>query len=122
MTTQNPTATCGRCGAYRHLHPTSWCAKSRYSYWWDRHNLIPHVVVPIWWRLPKRTQWAVVEFLADHPYTRCWCDLVDCVMRAEPQWRNDYTGDNGCACDFQLPWQVKRPHGDCYCPPERGDA
>ena len=35
--------TCGRCGVYRHLHPTKRCAKPRLSFWWDRHFLWRHI-------------------------------------------------------------------------------
>lgn len=32
MTAEKARATCGRCGAYRDLHPTRWCEKSRHSF------------------------------------------------------------------------------------------
>jgi hypothetical protein len=57
ITDEKARATCGRCGAYRDLHPTRWCEKSRHSFWWDEHYA-PVVLAPYHDRLiPVFPEW-----------------------------------------------------------------
>ena len=110
---------CGRCGVYRHLHPTERCEKSRRSYWWDEHLIRRHVAAWLWIHaIPSRLRWRIIERIASD--RRDWCELVDTALRADQwgDWKDDYSGEWGCLCDFPLPWDAGpiRP-GWCYCTP-----
>ena len=108
--------TCGRCGVYRHLHPTSRCAKPRVSFWWDRHSPIRHVAGIVWLALPEKWRWSVVTRVGERHPNLCWCDLVDAAMLDGK--KSDFRGENGCGCDVPLPHEVGEPRpGECYCPP-----
>jgi hypothetical protein len=121
--------TCGRCGVYRHLHPTDYgCEKPRLSFWWNRHSLARHVSAWAWIHtLPSRLRWAILRRVASE--RRDWCELVDSALYAD-RWEDedhgysksfgygrDYRGEYGCLCDFPMPWDAgpSRP-GHCYCP------
>ena len=108
--------TCGRCGVYRHLHPTSLCEKPRLSFWWDRHFLWRHIIGGIWLALTDRHRFDLAtRYHARRPHL-CWCDLVDAAYLDIK--RDDYRGEWGCLCDVPLPTDAKepRPRG-CYCTP-----
>lgn len=108
---------CGRCGVYRHLHPTPRCEKSRRSFWWDRHLPIRHLAGLLWLALPEKWRWSVVARLYDRRPHLCWCDLVDTALLDAK--KDDYRGQWGCGCDVPLPAEVGEPRpGGCYCIPE----
>ena len=111
--------TCGRCGVYRHLHPTKRCHKPRLSFWWDRHSLVRHYAGDLWLTLPERWRWAIVVwFYARRPHL-CWCDLVDAAYLDIE--KDDFRGGNGCGCDVPLPTDAREPrYGWCYCTPPEG--
>ena len=126
--------TCGRCGVYRHLHPTKNCAKPRLSFWWDRHLLLKHLTVPAWVHLiPSSLRWKILAHYNDNARRDiCWCDLTNSGVYADG-WSDaaleggrvttrgygrDYKGPDGCACDFPMPWEASAPRpGWCYCAP-----
>ena len=107
--------TCGRCGVYRHLHPTAKCETPRRSYWWDEHSPVRHVAGTTWLALTDRTRFAIVRWLHARRPHLCWCDFVHCAYL--DYVRDDYRGTNGCGCDVPLPTGVGEPRpGWCYCP------
>lgn len=106
---------CGRCGAYRHLHPTKWCASSRRSFWLDEHHLVMHITGWLWTKLSDKARWWVVTKMYDlQPGRYHWCDLVDAAIKAGPDWVGDYRDD---WCDVPTPlFGVGRPPTKaCYC-------
>lgn len=107
---------CGRCGVYRHLHPTARCAKPRREWWWDRHFLLRHVAGRLWLTLPEKRRWDFVSWYHVRHPELCWCDLVDAAYLDIK--RDDYFKPWGCACDVPLPTDARppRPFG-CYCTP-----
>lgn len=109
--------TCGRCGVYRHLHPTRvGCQKPRLSFWWDRHSPARHVAGRLWLALPERWRFSVVHRVNTRRPDLCWCDLVDAAYL--DQRKSDFKGSYGCACDIPLPTDARPPRaGACYCPP-----
>ena len=114
--------TCGRCGVYRHLHPTrTGCQTPRLSWWWHRHYLHRHVLTRAWWAMPERARWWVAARIHEARPHLCWCNLVDAVIDAQDDRRDDYRGEHGCACDAPLPIDAGLPRpGSCYCPPPGG--
>lgn len=111
--------TCGRCGAYLHLHPLPHCQKPRRSYWFDRHYLNRHVRAWIWLRLSSKVRWRLVHRAARPD--RDWCQLVDVAYAADTyrEFRDDYE----CLCDVPLIRGVGPPrYGWCYCVPPHGQA
>jgi hypothetical protein len=114
MTIKRPT--CGRCGVYRDLHPTKSCKKPRLSFWWDRHSLARHIAGHAWLALSDRQRFDIVGWLYKRQPNLCWCDFVNSAYLDD--MRDDYRGDNGCACDVPLPVGVEEPRpGRCYCLP-----
>jgi hypothetical protein len=113
--------TCGRCGVYRHLHPTTRCTKPRLSFWWDRHSAADHVMAWLWIHaLTSRLRWWICAQWSKR-FGRDWCEVVDSAVRADnwSDWRGDYSGKWGCLCDFPLPHTAGAPRpGWCYCQPE----
>ena len=105
--------TCGRCGTYRHLHPTRSCARSRHSYWWDRHYLWRHLAAWAWLRLGDRRRMGLAQWLWSRNERLCWCEFVDAALL------DDKRADFECGCDVPLPLGINEPDGNCYCPPER---
>ena len=105
---------CGRCGVYRHLHPTKGgCEKSRHSYWWDEHYLWRHIAGHLWLALSDRRRMAIVSWLHDRRPHLCWCEFVDAALLDDK--RDDYDDD---ACDIPLPVGIGVPRsGGCYCSP-----
>ena len=110
----DPRPTCGRCGVYRDLHPTAGCEKSRYSFWWDRHEPVRHVKGATWLALPEKWRWSIVgRFHERHP-DLCWCDMVDSAYLDVK--KDDYRKPWGCGCDVPLPSDAGEPRpGYCYC-------
>lgn len=107
--------TCGRCGVYRHLHPTTRCARPRRSFWWNRHSPIRHASGLLWLRLPEKARWRVVTVVNKVRPDLCWCDLVDAALL--DNHKDDYRDPWGCACDVALPTDARPPvPGRCYCP------
>ena len=107
---------CGRCGVYRHLHPTDRCERSRREWPWDTHYLHRHVVGTIWLALPERARWRIVGWYHKARPHLCWCDLVDAAYQDIK--KDDYRKPYGCACDVTLPTDAGSPRpGWCYCPP-----
>ncbi len=117
MTEATKKPTCGRCGVYRHLHPTRFgCEVPRLSYWWDRHSLVRHVAGRLWLALPEKRRWDIICWLYERHPDHCWCQYVDSAYLDIK--KDDYRGDNGCGCDVPLPTQVGAPvYGSCYCTP-----
>jgi len=108
--------TCGRCGVYRHLHPTARCERSRPSFWWDRHSLVRHVAGLLWLALPEKWRWDVVTRLHKRRPHLCWCQFVDAAHLSDK--RGDYRRPWGCGCDVPLPSEVGEPRpSGCYCSP-----
>ena len=107
---------CGRCGVYQYLHPRTalGCEKPRRCWWWDRHYLHRHLLLPLWLATPSRVRWRYAAWLTEHT-GRDWCGMVDCCLAAD-RWRED-ADDYRCACDVSLPWDIGAPDGTCYCPP-----
>lgn len=109
--------TCGRCGVYRHLHPTTHCAKPRLSFWWDRHSPLRHAAGVAWLALPEKARWYVVTEIHKRRPGLCWCDFVDAAYLSN--MKDDYRGNNGCGCNVPLPTDAGKPRpGWCYCAPE----
>lgn len=108
---------CGRCGVYRDLHPTPRCAKSRHSFWWNRHSPAKHVIGTIWLNIPEKWRWSIiVAYHSRHPEL-CWCDMVDSAHLDYK--RDDYRKPWGCGCDVSLPTESGLPrYGFCYCEPD----
>jgi len=125
--------TCGRCGVYRNLHPTSRCTKPRLSFWWDRHSLHRHILAWLWIHaLTSSLRWRIAAHYNDNAKRDlCWCDVAHSLTEAD-QWgdvdhgtytsrgtRHDYQGE-GCLCDFPLPTDAGAPQpGWCYCAPTK---
>lgn len=110
--------TCGRCGVYRHLHPTkSGCKRPTLSPWWQRHSLTAHFKGWVWvYLFTEKARWRYV-WRVMRPGL-CWCELVDCVIRSNRNWRSDYKGPWSCLCDVPLPSNVGAPDPrGCYCSP-----
>lgn len=105
---------CGRCGTYRHLHPTQWCMTSRRSFWIDEHLVLLHLRGWAWSKVPERTRWRVVNAMHRLAPNRWhWCDLVDAAIKAGPDWIDDYRED---WCDLPTPFGVGKPPTEpCYC-------
>jgi len=114
MSTEKPT--CGRCGVYRHLHPTETCTKPRLSFWWDRHFLGRHLVGHVWLALSDKRRLTIASWWHGRHPRLCWCDLFNSA------WLDFKKGDYrspGCACDVPLPVDARAPRpGWCYCAPE----
>lgn len=108
---KTPRPTCGRCGVYRHLHPTKTCAKPRLSLWWDRHDLWRHATAWLWLRLDDRRRMDLVHRYWSRNTHLCWCDFVDAALLDAK--RDDYEDD---LCDVPLPVGIREPDGRCYCP------
>lgn len=108
--------TCGRCGTYRHLHPTQFgCVKPRLSFWWDRHSLGRHIAGRLWLALSDSQRMSIVDRLHARRPNLCWCEFVDSALLEGK--KGDYRGRWGCACDIPLPIGISEPTpGQCYCP------
>lgn len=107
---------CGRCGVYRHLHPTAKCVKSRRSFWWDEHMPVRHVVGVAWLATPQDWRWNIVSLFQKVRPDVCRCDLVEAVYLDDK--KDDYRGDYGCGCDVPRPSDAGKPRpGWCYCAP-----
>lgn len=102
--------TCGGCGVYRDLHPTSTCEEPRLSFWWDRHYAWRHVAAFVWLRLGDRRRMALCSWYWESHQWLCWCDFVDAGLLDNK--RDDYE----CGCDVPLPFGIREPDGNCYCP------
>lgn len=103
--------TCGRCGVYRHLHPTKTCAKPRLSFWWDRHYAWRHIAASLWLTLGDRRRMNFAHRIWSRNERLCWCDFVDAALL---DGKRDYFE---CGCDVPLPVGIREPVGNCYCPP-----
>lgn len=103
---------CGRCGVYRHLHPTERCQTSRRSYWLDEHFPVMHVTGWLWAKVPERSRWRVVNAMSRVAPNRWhWCDLVDAaLLTCIEDYRDDW-------CDLPTPFYgiSKPPAKPCYC-------
>jgi hypothetical protein len=118
MTGESRHHTCGRCGVYRHLHPTARCTRPRLSFWWDRHSPVRAAAGTVWLALPEKVRWSVVRRMSDRRPELCWCDFVDAAMLDSKKRTGDFDGRYGCHCDVPLPTDVRPPRpGECYCPP-----
>lgn len=110
----------------RHMHrqrgPRSCeCSLYREARWFDLHSWWRHAAVRLWWSLPTKHRWWIVDHWPIKG--RCTCDLCDSVLKAEPEWRADYLGQWTCLCDFPLPIDAGVPmRGRCYCAPLDGGA
>lgn len=115
--TEKDAAVCGRCGVYRHLHPTKGgCEKSRRSWWWDEHYPIRHVLGIAWLALSEKRRWSIVSWYYDRHPDVCWCELVDAAYLDIK--KDDYRKPNGCGCDVGRPTDAGAPrYGFCYCTP-----
>lgn len=105
---------CGRCGVYRHLHPTRTCATSRRSFWLDEHHVVMHVTGWAWSKVGDRARWAIIRWLGHtFPKRLHWCDLVDAAWRPE-SFLDDYRDD---WCNLPTPlFGIRRPPTTpCYC-------
>ena len=97
------------------------CMRYRPARWTDEHSLLRHLTVRMWWALSDDQRYALCG-LYDRitRERRCWCDIIDAALQADPDWRADYRGPLSCACDAPLPWDAGKPiPGRCYCPPWR---
>ena len=97
------------------------CMRYRPARWTDEHSLLRHLTVRLWWALSDDQRYALCG-LYDRitRERRCWCDIIDAALQADPDWRADYRGPLSCACDAPLPWDAGKPiPGRCYCPPWR---
>ena len=97
------------------------CTRFRPARWIDEHSPWRHVIVPLWWALPARVRWRACEAFDRLTKERlCWCNMVDSALRADPDYREDYSGDWGCPCSFPMPWDAGTPYR-CYCSDVRAD-
>lgn len=107
--------TCGRCGVYRHLHPTARCANPRLSFWWDRHSIRRHILGGVWLSLSDRHRFTLAARYSDRHPDAHWCELVDAAYLDDK--RGDFGGEWGCLCDVPVPTDAGPTRPDCYCTP-----
>lgn len=117
-----------RCGVYRWVHTEgrgcgNFRKASRVRVWFQNHEVWPHLVAPIWTRLPEKHRWTIVHWL-DKSRRRCWSDLVSdalayhesdpCDMNV-PRLRGERELRCASVCGWMHPTHTGEHSCACYC-------
>lgn len=93
------------------------CQRYREARWLELHSPIRHLAVRLWWKVPVRAAWWVIEQIRKARPDLRYCDLVESVLPIDdPSRQDDYRSAWSCLCDVMLPTDARPPSGRfCYC-------